>query len=187
MRRVTRLRTRPEVEARHAATSAAEQLELLPADVLRQLPQRERQAIPGLTRALRREARDPDESIWPGGYGMYSRLELEVIRKRLRRLTGKDRRNDVYDAFFLLLTHIDRDTGEITLSRSQFAEELGILPRHVSSVMGTLEKLGIVRRERVGTMVTYYVNSNVAWNGNLDLRKADAAKRRKPSEVGGTS
>lgn len=182
MRRVVKLQTRKQVEHRQAAAGAAVQLELLPDEVLRQLPMRERQVIPGLVRALMREGRNDDEGLWPGGYGMYSRNQLEFIRKELRKLTGKDRRQDVYDAFLLLLTHIRQDTGEITLSRQEFADELGILPRHVSSVMGTLERLGVVRRERAGQTVTYYVNPDAAWNGSLDIRKREAAKAKSASK-----
>jgi hypothetical protein len=114
---------------------------------------------------------------------MFSRRQIAYIRKALRALGPQDRKQNVYDAFLLLIGNIDRDTAEITLSRKEFAQELGILPRHVSAVMSTLERLRIVRREYEGNRVTYFVNANVAWNGDLDLRKVEAAKCPMPAEV----
>jgi DNA-binding transcriptional ArsR family regulator len=181
MGRVRRLPTSEDLNRRKAASVLAAAVHQLPDEVVDQLGGEVRHARTTLLRALRRQARDEDATAWPGGYDMFSRRQMEHIRKQLRQLGPQDRRNDVYGAFLMLIGNIERDTGEITLSRQEFADELGILPRNVSSVMGTLERLGVIRRVREGNRVTYFVNANVAWNGDLDLRKAQAAKSPRPS------
>jgi hypothetical protein len=181
--RIRKLPTREAVQRRKLAAELVAQQYALPDEVVDQLRPEVRQARANYLRALRRQARDEDEVVWPGGYDMFSRRQIAYIRKALRALGPQDRKQNVYDAFLLLIGNIDRDTGEITLSRKELAEELGILPRHVSAVMGTLARLHVVRREYESNRVTYFVNANVAWNGDLDLRKVEAAKSSKPSDV----
>jgi DNA-binding transcriptional ArsR family regulator len=182
MAHVRRLPTREEVRRRKVANALIAEQRAIPFEDMELLSPQVKYASQQLVRALSRDSRDQDASLWPGGYDMFSRRQMEYVRKELRKLGRHDRRQDVYDAFLLLIGNIERDTGEITLSRKEFADELGILPRNLSSVMGTLERIGVVRREREGRMVTYYVNANVAWNGDLDLRKVEAAKAPVASE-----
>lgn len=179
--RIRKLPTRDEVRRRKVAKQLIAQQHALPYEDMELLDQPTRRARQGYLRSLSRQARDDDAAIWPGGYDMFSRRQMEYVRIELRKLGRHDRRQDVYDAFLLLIGNIERDTGEIQLSRQEFAEKLGILPRNVSSVMSTLERIGVVRREREGRVVTYYVNANVAWNGDLSLRKVEAAKAPVPS------
>ncbi len=51
--------------------------------------------------------------------------------------------------------------------------------------MGTLERMGVIRceRRRIEGMrgpaqAVYFVNAHVAWNGSLDVCKAEAAQVR---------
>jgi len=53
--------------------------------------------------------------------------------------------------------------------------------------MGTLERMGVIRRERRRVegmqgrgVAVYFVNPHVAWNGSLDIRKAEAAEVTPP-------
>ena len=54
--------------------------------------------------------------------------------------------------------------------------------------MGTLERMGVIRRERrkvagmqgPGTVV-YFINPHVAWNGSLEVRKQQAVEVSQPS------
>ncbi|MFT9417539.1 helix-turn-helix domain-containing protein [Acetobacter sp.] len=47
-------------------------------------------------------------------------------------------------AFDLVLLNLRQDTGEVLLTRDQLAEEIGCAPRSVSTIMGTLEKMGVI-------------------------------------------
>ena len=60
-----------------------------------------------------------------------------------------------------LFTALRYDTGEIMLSRTEIAEILGILPRHVSTIMTELEGIGAVSRRRAGRGVRYYMNPTI--------------------------
>jgi hypothetical protein len=181
---IRRLPTREAAERRRVAQQLVAQQHAIPDDVVGQLTLRAQRARAEYLRELRRQALDQDEPIWAdGGYDMFSRRQMEHIRRELRKLSGKDRRQDVYDAFLMFIGNIDRDTGQILLSRKDFADELGIALRSVSSVMTTLARLNVIRREYDSGRVSYFINAHVAWNGDLTLRKAEAAKSRKPSEV----
>src|SRR5512143_3247892 len=64
------------------------------------------------------------------------------------------------------ITYIRMDTGEITASREQLAKDAGTLPRHVSTAMSDLVKIGAIVRHRRGRHTAYFINPNVGWNGD---------------------
>ena len=163
------------------AASIEEQLGLFPED---QLPEQPREA---LLNALYRFTRNPDESLWPGGYSMLSRTQTAVIWDAIRKLDPDKRPNHVRHAFDLALLNLRQDTGEIMLTREQLAAEIGCAPKHVSTIMGTLEDMGVVIRKRRKVegmqgpgMAVYFLNPHVAWNGSLEIRQREAAKHTPP-------
>jgi CRP-like cAMP-binding protein len=163
------------------AASIEEQLRLFPED---QLPEQPREA---LLNALHRFTRNPDESLWPGGYSMLSRTQTAVIWDAIRKLDPDKRPNHVRHAFDLALLNLRQDTGEIMLTRDQLAAEIGCAPNHVSRIMGTLENMDVVIRKRRKVdgmqgpgMAVYFLNPHVAWNGSLEIRQREATKHKPP-------
>lgn len=163
------------------AAGIEEQLRLLPRD---QLPE---QPLQALLNALHRFTRDPDSPLWPGGFTMLSRTQTAAIWKAIRELPADDRPHQVRHAFDLALLNLRQDTGEIMLTRDQLAAEIGCSADHVSRLMGTLERMGVVRRERRRVegiqgrgVAVYYVNPHVAWNGDLTARRRAAAEHKPP-------
>lgn len=163
------------------AASIEEQLRLFPGD---QLPEQAREAV---LNALHRFTRDPDESIWPGGYSMLSRDQTAAVWDGIRALPADKRPNHVRHAFDLALLNLRQDTGEIMLTRDQLAEKIGTSPANISRIMGTLEEMGVVtrKRRRIEGMqgpgqAAYFLNPHVAWNGSLEVRKQEAAKHAPP-------
>ncbi|MFT9291843.1 hypothetical protein [Gluconobacter oxydans] len=67
---------------------------------------------------------------------MLSRMQTAAIWDAIRALPSDDWPRQVPHAFDLVL-----------LNRDQLTEEIGCAPRHVSTIMGTLEKMGEIRRE----------------------------------------
>ena len=61
-----------------------------------------------------------------------------------------------------LFTAMRMDTGEICLSRDELAEMVGTHPRHISTMMTELEKIGAITRRKAGRTVRYFMNPNVA-------------------------
>ena len=189
MAQVVRLRTQRQRVQREVASDLAEQLRLLPEEMLSQLPGSIRLAISKATHGLHKHARpDTEEGLWPGGFVMLSRAQTKAIWDAIRALPADDRPNHVRHAFDLVLLNLRQDTGEVMLTRDQLAEEIGCAPAHVSNVMGTLARMGVVRRERRRIegvrgpgMVVYFVNPHVAWNGSLDVRKAEAKDTKTPA------
>ena len=188
MAQLVRLWTRRERSGRDEAAAAAAQLSLLTPELLGQLPAGGQRAISQARQALQRHARpDTEEGLWPGGFNMLSRTQTAAIWDAIRALSADDRPGQVRHAFDLVLLNLDQDTGEVLLTRDQLAERIGCAPRSVSTIMGTLERMGVVRRERRRIeglqgpgQAVYLVNPHVAWNGDLEIRKEEAAKVKPP-------
>jgi len=188
MAQLTRLRTKQQHSEREASAALAEQMALLPPELLAQLPGEARMAISRATHALQRHARpSTEQGLWPGGFTMLSRDQTATVWDAIRALPADDRPNHVRHAFDLVLLNLRQDTGEVMLTRDQLAKRIGCAPNHVSRIMGTLERMGVIRRERRRIegvqgrgMAVYFINPHVAWNGSLDVRKAEAAETRPP-------
>jgi len=191
MAQIVRLTTQKERSEKEVWALAAEQLSLLPEELLNHLPGEARIAISRATNALQKAARpDTTEGLWPGGFTMLSRMQTATIWNAIRKLPSDDRPHQVRHAFDLVLLNLRQDTGEVLLTRDQLAEEIDCAPRSVSTIMGTLEKMGVIRRERRKIdgvrgpgMAVYFINPHVAWNGSLDTRKAQAQETRPPMQL----
>ena len=101
-----------------------------------------------------------------------------------------DRPGTIRSVFFHVLTHIETNTGLVTLTREELAEKVGTTPEHVSRAMKCLEEIGVITRERVKVagmrgpgIARYRMNPHVAWNGSLEKRKAQAEQKNLPLEV----
>ncbi len=188
MAQVVRLATQRQQTEREASAAVAEQLSLLSPETLDRLPMQARIAISRATHALQRHARpDTEEGLWPGGFTMLSRAQTAAIWDAIRALPPDDRPNHVRHAFDLVLLNLQQDTGEVMLTRDQLAERVGCARENMSRIMGTLERMGVIRRERRRVegmqgrgVAVYFVNPHVAWNGSLDIRKAEAAEVTPP-------
>lgn len=69
----------------------------------------------------------------------------------------------------LCFEHLRRDTGEIVMTREELAEAVGASADHVSAIMGELEGLGAISRQRVKVagmrgpgLVRYFMNPTIA-------------------------
>ena len=89
--------------------------------------------------------------------------------------------------FDYVLTHIETNTGIVTLTREELAAKVGVRPEHVSRAMKRLEDIGAVVRERVKVpgmrgpgKAQYRLNPHVGWNGRLDRRKVAAEQVEMP-------
>ncbi len=185
MAKLHRLVTQREREEREQLARAAEVLRELPQHVVSRLSARDRAAISTARKALRRRAHD-DEGIWPdGGYNMIGRVKAKQVYDKIRQLPPNKRPVQVRDAFMFVLLCVERDAEELPFTRQEIADEIGCAPNNVSAIMGTLEELGVVRRERRPEpgyrgrgRVVYTVNVDVAWNGDLEFRKQLSARQR---------
>jgi hypothetical protein len=177
--RVHRFRSRRELIEREAAAAFAAQVGLFPDD---QLPAHAQHARAVLLSALKRlTSLDPERSIWPGGFVMLSQTQVAAVWTAIRALPPSARPHQVRHAFDLVLLNLQPDTGEVLLTRAEFAEKIGASADNVSTVMSTLVRLGVLRREvrpiaaRTGPgAVVWFVNPHVAWNGRLALREEAA-------------
>lgn len=181
MSKVHRLPTLAERGSRKAARYVLHQQLLLPMQVLDELPPDVQRARSRYMREARRASRDEQERVFAGGFNMISRKEYLHVCRELAKLPANQHRRAAERVWMFLVALIEEDNAEVLWDREDFARELGILPRHISSAMTTLERLGAVRRERDGRTVTYYVNANVAWNGDPERHKIEAAKSKPPS------
>ena len=121
---------------------------------------------------------------------MLSPAQCLAVWNAIRELPSDDRPNQVRHLFDLVITHIEINTGLVTLTREELAVQIGTEPKHISTMMGTLERLGVLRRERVKVagmrgsgIARYRINPHVAWNGELEIRKERAKQESLPFDV----
>ena len=183
MAKVVRLETRRDLVQRTTAAQIEAQLSLYPTEAL------PAQARASVLNALHRVTRPDDkESIWPGGFTMISREQTAVIWDAIRALPADARPGHVRHAFDLVLLNLNQDTGEVMLTRDQIAGKIGCAPKNVSTIMGVLERMGVIRRERRRIegmqgpgVAVYVINPHVAWNGSLEVRKRESQAVDQPS------
>jgi hypothetical protein len=180
---LVRLRTRADRVKRETAKEIERQLLLYPEEDLPPLARTE--VLNALSRVTNP---DTDEGLWSGGFTMISRKQTEAVWDAIRALPPEARPNQVRHAFDLVLLNLRQDNGEVMLTRDQMAGKIGCAPKHVSTIMGTLERMGVVRRERRKVdgmqgrgMAVYFINPHVAWNGSLELRREAAKEVSQPS------
>jgi CRP-like cAMP-binding protein len=184
MAEVVRLTTRPERMKRETAASIRQLLLQFPEE---ELPAQPRAAIlNALTRAT--ELEHAAGSIWPMGFTMVGRQYMTAVWDAIRALPADERPQQVRHAFDLVVLNLRPDNGEVMLTRDELAAQIGCASKHVSTIMGTLERIGAIRRERRKVagmqgpgMAVYFVNPHVAWNGSLAIRKQEADKVKQPS------
>lgn len=176
MAQVLRFRDRRALMERAAAAALAAQIREFPEH---ELPAQARAAL--LNQLQRLTRFNDDEAIWPGGFNMLSRIQTVAVWDAIRALPSDARPNQVRHAFDLVLVNLRQDTGEVMLTRDEFAAEIGIHADNVSRIMGTLERMKVIRRERRRVdgmqgrgMAVYFINPHVAWNGTLRSRKEEA-------------
>jgi CRP-like cAMP-binding protein len=123
-------------------------------------------------------------------FHMLQPKQVLTVWDAIRALPGKDRPHQVRHLFDLVLTHLEWDTGLVILTREELAERIGTTPAHVSRMMGTLERIGVIFRERAKLegmrgrgVARYRVNPHVAWHGDLDVRKEQAEQMPLPLTV----
>ena len=123
-------------------------------------------------------------------FNMISPAQCLAVWDAIRELPSEDRPNQVRHLFDLILTHIEVNTGLVTLTREELAERIGTEPKHVSTMMGTLERMKVIFRERkrvVGMkgrgIARYRLNQHVAWNGKLEVRTQQAEQVPLPFAV----
>jgi hypothetical protein len=84
-----------------------------------------------------------------------------------------------------LFLHLQKDTGEIAQSREELAKGVDIRPNDLSRIMGELESLGAIRRDRVKVdgmrgpgVVRYFMNPRVGTH--LAKKARDKAQAEAP-------
>jgi len=121
---------------------------------------------------------------------MLSPQQCLAVWDAIEELPKDKRPHDVDRVFKLVITHIETNTGIVTLTREELAAKVGIRPQEVSKAMGALEEMGVITRERwklpgmrgSGT-AKYRVNSHVAWNGKLTIREEKSKQESLPFEL----
>ena len=176
MSKLAIFRPKRELIARKAAAFIQEQLGLFGDE---EMPPTARAAVLNALRRLTHP--DNDQSIWSGSFTMISKAQCAAVWDAIRALPSSGRPHQVRHAFDLVLLNLRQDTGEVMLTRAEFAEQMETAPQNVTMVMGTLEKMGVIRKEKrfhQGTrgagLVVYFVNPHVAWTGSLNIRFEEA-------------
>jgi len=123
-------------------------------------------------------------------FNMISPQQCLAVWNATEELPAKDRPWTVRRVFDYVLTHIETNTGIVTLTREELADKVGVRPQEVSSAMKVLERMGVVVRERVKVAgmrgpgkARYRLNPHVGWNGKLERREVAAQQASLPLQV----
>jgi hypothetical protein len=170
MQKITKLITRPERISRQKAEDARQAVLDL------ELP---KTATETMLVAIARHTFPSRPERWT--FHMLQPKQVLTVWDAIRALPGKDRPHQVRHLFDLVLTHLEWDTGLVILTREELADAVGASPADVSRMMGTLEKIGVIIRERVRMdgmrgrgIARYRINPHVAWHGGLETRESQA-------------
>lgn len=179
MAEITRFVSRPERLSRQKAEDARQAVLDL------ELPKTATETIL-LTIARHADPGRPEK--W--AFHMLQPKQVLTVWDAIRALPGKDRPHQVRHLFDLVLTHLEWNTGLVLLTREELATRIGAAPGDVSRMMGTLERIGVIVRERVKLtgmrgqgIARYRINPHVAWNGGLDTRQEQAQQIPLPLSV----
>lgn len=111
-----------------------------------------------------------NQTEWP--FIMISpQQNAEVIRWLHQHSKRPQKATELWSHLFEVLR---LDTGEILRSQKELALRIGISVQHVSAIMGELESINAIRKERRGRGVRYFMNSNVATHLPGDAARKDA-------------
>lgn len=123
-----------------------------------------------------------------GVFVMLSVAQTAEVWRMIRYTEGLQNREQVRHAFDIVLTNLRQDTGEVMLTRDEIADLMRCTAKEVSMAMGELAKLGVIEKEirRVPGMkgpgiVAYFINADVAWNGNRNIRRERATQQAQRS------
>jgi hypothetical protein len=119
----------------------------------------------------------------PGKRWLFVMINPEQFRFVAKAITQRPDAGKTLLVWNCAISHIQMDTGEIVASREKLAEDAGTLPRHVSTAMSELVKIGAIIRQRRGRSVAYFVNPHVGWSGTEGARQeaAEGFPRVKPT------
>ena len=120
-------------------------------------------------------------------FNMIELRQCLAVWEAIRHMPLPDLTRRVFD---YVLTHVEPNTGAVTLTREELAHRCETAPCHISTVMTELESHKVIfrRRLKVAGMrgrgpVRYYLNSHVAWNGKLEIRTEEAKQLPLPFAV----
>jgi hypothetical protein len=118
---------------------------------------------------------------------MISPEQCLAVWNAIRKMDRPDLTRHVFD---LVLTHIEPNSGAVTLTREEIARLCETGAEHISRVMSQLETHKVIYRRRLKVAgmrgrgpVRYYLNPHVAWNGKLDVRTEEARQLPLPFSV----
>ena len=112
----------------------------------------------------------------PSERWLFVKISPEQFRYVTKAIRGCRNVATTFSVWSAALTYMRVDTGEILATREQLAADADTLPRHVSTTMTELAKIGAIVRLRRGRKVVYSINPNVGWNGGEGARQAAARK-----------
>lgn len=120
-------------------------------------------------------------------FNMISPAQCLAVWDAIRKMDRPDLTRHVFD---LVLTHLEPNTGAVTLTREEIAQRVETDPDHVSRVMTQLERHNIIFRRRLKVEgmrgrgpVRYYLNPHAGWNGKLEIRAEHARQAPLPFSV----
>jgi hypothetical protein len=105
---------------------------------------------------------------------LYSMISQEHLEKALGLIDQMENPYLSLRAFNLIIARLERDNTMVPFTYKSLAEALGASRSSGSTVLNDLARANILIRRRHAGVVTYHVNENVAFCGNLTKRRHKA-------------
>lgn len=111
------------------------------------------------------------EDASPSPRWTFVMLNADQMRFVVRATKNLKRPDITLRIWVVALTYMKQNSGEVTATYQQLAEDASTSYDEVSRAMGELTRMGALIREKQGGRITYYVNPSVGWNGGEDTRR----------------
>ena len=137
--------------------------------------EQERKQIPSET--YKAIVRTVEKSVASVKNWRFIMLQPDLNQAVIRHMTKRSKRPILaVNLWAMFLNNLRTDTGEILLTRQEMADQLEQLPRDISSVMSEFAKIKVIRREKKGGRVFYFLNPWVATHLTGEVRKRQRSR-----------
>lgn len=134
---------------------------------------------------LFRSVEPDDERKWSRNFVMLTCEQTAAVWSAIIGLPARDRPVQVRDVLMFMMLNVRSEDCRVMLTREEIAERVGCSVCHVSSVIGVLTRLNVIRhhRERIPGLrgqgpSVYYLNPYVGHKGS----KESALRRQEEAE-----
>jgi len=148
-----------------------EQLEQLQS-ALELFPDLNEKRVSALLWEAKKQANLQEPNTWT--FIMISSKQNKLVVNWL--VKNSKRRVEAVQLWATLFDYVNRETGQIMLTRQEMAKEINIHTQSITNIMSELESVNAIIKKKEGRGVTYYMNPNVGTHLSQEDREKAQVK-----------